>query len=213
MSAGGFGRWRQEMNSALAGQGESNVPCGSCTACCVSSQFIHIEPDEVETLERIPRQLLFSAPGLRKGHRLLGYDTNGHCPMFVEGRCSIYEHRPRTCRTYDCRLFVAAGVESQIDKPLVKEHVARWQFEFEDDRERAEFEALKAAAAFLTKHRAELPRLSMAPSATEVAVLALQLYELFILRDTRRGTCELAQPKLEAVRAELEQLARTKREG
>ena len=35
----------------------------------------------------------------------------GHCPMLVDGRCSIYEHRPRTCRTYDCRVFPAAGLE------------------------------------------------------------------------------------------------------
>ena len=87
----------------------SEVPCDGCTACCTSSQFVHIGPDETDTLARIPRRLLFPAPRLPAGHVLMGYDENGHCPMLVDGACSIYEHRPRTCRTYDCRVFPAAG--------------------------------------------------------------------------------------------------------
>ncbi|HET7720760.1 MAG TPA: YkgJ family cysteine cluster protein, partial [Acidimicrobiales bacterium] len=86
-----------------------DVPCGTCTACCTSSQFVHIGPDERDTLSRIPKALLFPAPGQPKGHVVMGYDERGHCPMFVDGACSIYEHRPRTCRTYDCRVFPAAG--------------------------------------------------------------------------------------------------------
>jgi len=93
----------------------SNVPCGSCTACCTSSQFIHIAPDEVDPLGVIPRDVLFPAPRLPVGHVLMGYDDNGHCPMLVDGACSIYEHRPRTCRTYDCRAFAASGLE--LDDP------------------------------------------------------------------------------------------------
>lgn len=38
----------------------------------------------------IPAELLFPAPGLPKGHVLLGYDANGHCPMLAEGGCSIF---------------------------------------------------------------------------------------------------------------------------
>ena len=34
------------------------------------------------------------------------------------GGCSIYDHRPRTCRTFDCRVFAAAGVAVDADKPL-----------------------------------------------------------------------------------------------
>jgi uncharacterized protein len=72
--------------SAWLGQIGADVPCGTCTACCTSSQFVHIEPDEAETLARIPRALLFPAPGRPKGHVLMGYDERGHCPMFVDGR-------------------------------------------------------------------------------------------------------------------------------
>ena len=94
-----------------AGSGGSDVPCGTCTACCTSSQFVHIEPDERDALAHIPAELLFPAPGRPRGHVLLGYDERGHCPMLVDGACSIYAHRPRTCRTYDCRVFAAAGVD------------------------------------------------------------------------------------------------------
>lgn len=87
------------------------MPCGDCTACCTSSQFIHIAPDETETLGHIPDELLFDAPGFPAGHVVLGYDENGHCPMLVDGACSIYAHRPRTCRTYDCRIFPATGID------------------------------------------------------------------------------------------------------
>src|SRR3954452_13867356 len=79
-------------------------------ACCTSSQFVHIEPDEADALAHIPAALLFPAPRLPKGHVLLGYDERGHCPMLVAGRCSMYEHRPRACRAYDCRGCPAAGV-------------------------------------------------------------------------------------------------------
>ena len=111
LSAGDFSTWVIEMQGALRG-GQSDVPCGGCTACCTSSQFIHIGPDETETLSHIPTELMFPAPRAPAGHVLLGYDENGHCPMLIDDQCSIYEHRPRTCRTYDCRVFPAAGLES-----------------------------------------------------------------------------------------------------
>src|SRR5690349_11565351 len=115
------------MTAALAGTAESDVPCGSCTACCRSSQFVHIAPDERETLAVIPKELLFPAPRLPRGHVLLGYDERGHCPMLVAGGCSIYENRPRACRAYDCRVFAATGV-TPSDQPAVVERVRQWRF-------------------------------------------------------------------------------------
>ena len=52
------------MQAALRGERSADVPCGDCTRCCTSSQFIHIAPDEVETLAHIPVELLFPAPRL-----------------------------------------------------------------------------------------------------------------------------------------------------
>jgi Fe-S-cluster containining protein len=120
---------------------EAQVPCGACTACCTSSQFVHIEPDEHDTLARVPAELRFPAPGLPTGHVVLPYDERGHCPMLVDGACSIYEHRPRTCRTYDCRVFAITGVTPK-DQPAIAARVAEWDVEI-DDRER--WERVRAA--------------------------------------------------------------------
>ena len=120
---------------------EAQVPCGECTACCTSSQFVHIEPDETDALAHVPAALRFPAPGLPKGHLVLPYDERGHCPMLVDGACSIYEHRPRTCRTYDCRVFAITGVMPD-DQPAIAARVAAWDVEI-DDRDR--WERVRAA--------------------------------------------------------------------
>src|SRR5204862_263741 len=89
-------------------------------------------PDSValDTLAHIPPALLFPAPRMPAGHVLLGYDENGCCPMLVDGGCSIYDHRPRTCRTYDCRVFPAAGIDisDDGDKGPIAHQARRWRF-------------------------------------------------------------------------------------
>jgi len=175
LAAGRFSVWLTGMEAALAGDASSDVPCGECTACCTSSQFVHIGPDEADTLAHIPRALLFPAPRMPRGHVLLGYDERGHCPMLVDGRCSIYEHRPRTCRTYDCRIFPAAGVGADPAKPAIVRQAARWRFDVADEADRSASAAVRAAAAFLDGH-AGLPALS----ATQLAVLATEIHHLFL---------------------------------
>ena len=109
LPAGKFSDWLDGMLAALRGESDADVPCNGCTACCTSSQFVHIMSDETDTLAHIPPELVFRAPGLPIGNVVLGHDENGHCPMLIDGACSIYEHRPRACRTYDCRIFAATG--------------------------------------------------------------------------------------------------------
>src|SRR5437763_4457379 len=98
------------MRAVIEGNAGAEVPCAGCTACCTSYQFVHIGPEETETLARIPAALLAPAPGRPSGHMVLGYDDRGQCPMLVDNQCSIYSHRPRTCRAYDCRVFAATGI-------------------------------------------------------------------------------------------------------
>jgi Fe-S-cluster containining protein len=163
LDAGEFTTWLTEMHGALRGETAADVPCNGCTACCTSSQFVHIEPDETDTLAHIPRELLFPAPRRPRGHVLLGYDERGHCPMLVDNQCSIYEHRPRTCRTYDCRVFTATGVElDEADKAQIADRVRRWQFRY------ATADAHEAQARLV-----EHARTIDAPTATERAVRAI----------------------------------------
>jgi hypothetical protein len=80
LPAGRFSSWLHRIRSAHLKETGIDMPCGECNACCRSSYFIHIKPEETKTLARIPKKLLFPAPGLAKGNVLLGYDEHGRCP-------------------------------------------------------------------------------------------------------------------------------------
>jgi len=179
-AAGGFSDWLRHTRSARLNDSGADVPCGDCTACCTSSYFIHIAPEELETLARIPDQLLFPAPGQPKGNVLMGYDKNGHCPMLVDNRCSIYAHRPQTCRTYDCRIFPAAGIAvSEPEKALIAQRAQQWRFDYPTQRDRREHAAVQAAATFLNE-RAECFPNGVPKHSTQLAVLAIEVYEVFL---------------------------------
>ena len=79
----------------------------------------------------------------------MGYDQNGHCPMFVDGGCSIYEDRPRTCRVYDCRLFTALGRVNE-DTPAIAARIRAWEFEYADDDSRRLADEIRAAGRLPT---------------------------------------------------------------
>jgi hypothetical protein len=183
LDAGELRSWVAEIRSAIRGDVDADVPCGTCTACCTASQFVHVGPDEAEALAHIPRELLFPAPGLPRGHVLMGYDEHGRCPMLGDAGCSIYEHRPRTCRTYDCRVFAATGVDVAAGDPTkrgIATRAARWRFDVGDDRAEALDRALRAAASFIETHPEALPGPA---DATRRAVLAVQIADLFLAGD------------------------------
>src|SRR5947208_1273687 len=72
LDAGPFAAWLAEMGRALRTQGATTVPCDGCVACCSSSQFVHIEPDERDALDAIPAHWLFPAPGMPQGFVVMG---------------------------------------------------------------------------------------------------------------------------------------------
>lgn len=181
VSAGDFSVWLRGTEASLrSGKGGAEVPCGTCRGCCRSSMFIHIKPEEMRTLERVPRALLFPAPGLPKGHVLMGYDDAGECPMLIENECSIYEDRPQTCRDYDCRIFAATGIAIDPDAQAeIANRVKAWVFDYESEASREESRALKAAAAFLRKNRDLFPPGSIPSYPVQLAALAVKVYRLF----------------------------------
>ena len=181
-AAGDFSVWLSGMQAAIRGERGSDVPCDGCTACCTSSHFVQIEPDETATLARIPSELLFPAPRLPRGHVVLGYDERGHCPMLVENRCSIYEDRPRACRTYDCRIFAAAGVpvDDADNKAAVAERVAQWRFTYPTSDDATRQRAVRAAAEYLERHGEPGPERAIPESTTRIAVRAIELHEDFL---------------------------------
>ncbi len=178
--AGNFSGWLRGTEESLrSGKGASEVPCGVCRGCCRSSMFIHIKPEETQTIARIPRALLFPAPGLPKGNVLMGYSDQGNCPMLVDGECSIYEFRPQTCRDYDCRVFAATSIEVDERQIEIANRVRAWRFDYENDEDRERHRIVRAAAAFLQENRDLFPPGSLPGYPVQLAALAVRIYRLF----------------------------------
>jgi len=209
-AAGDFSTWTHVALGAVRGERAADVPCDGCTACCRASQFVHIAPDEHDTLAHIPPALLFPAPMMPRGHVVLGYDERGHCPMLVDDRCSIYAHRPRTCRAYDCRVLAAARIDADDDaddapKAELMRRVRSWRFDYADTEARVRHDAVRAAARFLAAHAPELPDGSVPVNATQRAGLALEIHEHFLAAGAGGGR-EVVEPAVAVVRAALESL-------
>lgn len=186
LPAGPLGAWLDQTLEVLAGDGEADVACGPCSACCTAGQFVHIAPDEADTLAHVPAALRFPAPGLPPGHVLMGFDEQGRCPMLVDDACSIYAHRPRTCRTYDCRVLAAAGVDVAVDDPAkaaIGHRVRRWAFDTSAPGDQPRGRAVRAAERFLARHAADLPDGATFDRPTPRAVAAVAVHDLFLAVD------------------------------
>jgi Fe-S-cluster containining protein len=203
LPAGNFSEWLRGAQASLrSGKSEADVPCGACTACCRSSMFIHSGPEETRTIRRIPRALLFPAPGLPRGHVVMGYSDNGCCPMLVDNKCSIYEYRPQTCRSYDCRVFTATGVAvGGQTQPEIAHRVKAWVFNYESEQSRQEHRIVREAASFLQKNWDLFPPGSLPDHPAQLAALAVGIYGLFSDMTTRVGSSESAMPDAVIVRA------------
>jgi hypothetical protein len=110
----------------------------------------------------------------------MGFDAQGHCFMFANGGCSIYSHRPETCRTYDCRVFTAAGMKAGPDKSVINERIASWRFEYSSPRDHEEHGAVTAAANFIRQHPVRFPGGHVPSRPSEIAVLAVKSYQVFL---------------------------------
>ena len=168
------------MRAALAGNSGMDVACGDCRGCCTSSYFIKVRAHETAALERIGADNLRPVPGATNGAMHMGFDEQGHCFMFANGGCSIYQHRPETCRTYDCRVFTAAGLSAGPDKSVINDRIASWRFDYPTDLDRDEHRAVTAAANFLRQHPVRFPGGRVPSRPSEIAVLAVKSYEVFM---------------------------------
>jgi hypothetical protein len=183
LPAGAFSAWLGETQAALAEKRDADVPCGPCNACCRTSHYIHVRPEDRRALKRLPRASLSPAPDLPPGNLVLGFDEAGRCPMLVDERCTIYADRPRACRTYDCRIYAAAGIAA--DRPDIDAQARRWRFAFPGERDREERQAVRAAVAFVRAHPEAFPSAAAHRQPLRVAVVAIAVYERFLERPRR----------------------------
>ncbi|MDO9473335.1 MAG: YkgJ family cysteine cluster protein [Caulobacter sp.] len=170
--AGSFRVWLGDIALALSEGADSDVPCGSCSACCRSSQFILVTDTDRDARSVIPAELLFAAPGLPVGNHVMGYDANGHCPMFGESGCSIYEQRPQACRAYDCRIFTATKIDVGADgHHEIALRAQQWHFDMD-----AQSDIAQAAVLAAAEHvSANASALGLEYSATARALAAIEL--------------------------------------
>lgn len=188
LDAGEFSAWLRDMRAALASRGGMDVACGDCRGCCSSSYHVKIRAHETDAAQAIERRLiqrggnrtLEQGPPGDPGSKLLGFQPDGHCLMLVNRECTVYAHRPETCRSYDCRVFAAAGMDAGPGKDEINQRVSRWQFTYGDDSAHAEHRAVSAAASYLRQHPVRFPGGHVPSRASEIAVLAVKAYEVFL---------------------------------
>lgn len=109
-----------------AEKGNVSVPCGSCNACCRSSKvLVNLYPDELKKFpDAVLDKEMSTDPGSTQWR--LPKREDGTCVYLIEGKCSIYAGRPRSCRTYDCRFQLFTGVR-RGDDPIMDEAISQWQ--------------------------------------------------------------------------------------
>ena len=112
-------------------------------------------------------------------------------------RCSIYEHRPLTCRAYDCRIFAAAGIlAGGEDKAAINQRIQRWEFRYPSISDRVEHLAVQAAASFVQKHASAFPGGRVPTEPGQLAILAIKTYRIFLESE---GNLTVQQTKPSAV--------------
>jgi hypothetical protein len=84
-----------------AGGASAVVDCGTCTMCCRELQ--HIELTSVE----------LASPVLRHDGKYLLRQSDRSCTHLIDGHCEVYDQRPRSCRTFDCRALAVAMCKAQ----------------------------------------------------------------------------------------------------
>jgi len=72
------------------------VDCGTCTMCCREPQRVELTSAEL------------ASPVLRHDGKHLLRQPDGSCTHLVDGACEVYDRRPRSCRTFDCRALAVA---------------------------------------------------------------------------------------------------------
>jgi len=85
----------------------ARVPCDGCRECCWHHRVV-VSPlhDQVDQLDTVC---------LDDGTTVLRQMPDGRCVHLGEGGCTVYEHRPKVCRKYDCRMLLMLGEREMFE--------------------------------------------------------------------------------------------------
>jgi hypothetical protein len=118
----------------------ANVPCGACNACCwygrTDVDLRKEKPEDIVHLELFEDE---------HGGYYLAHREDGACfHLDADGRCTVWEHRPEVCRSYDCRAFGLAGLAPSSGQG---QRMPAWRFPLRTPLDRAILLAAQVAAA------------------------------------------------------------------
>jgi hypothetical protein len=124
-------------NAAAILERPGEVPCRGCTACCYHP-FVDVypekeRPEDLAHLDLVRRE--DGAVALRKR-------ADGACVHLGAAGCTVYRHRPRACRRYDCRSYAMVGVLDRYDGDRTS---PGWRFDNRTRRQRVLLVALEMA--------------------------------------------------------------------
>jgi Fe-S-cluster containining protein len=80
---------------------QTEVPCNGCTECCRSGQGLFLHPELGDDVESYQTNALLDAAGNKIF--VLSTTPDGACVYLGATGCTIYDHRPVLCRSFDCR--------------------------------------------------------------------------------------------------------------
>ncbi|HKM61362.1 MAG TPA: YkgJ family cysteine cluster protein [Acidisphaera sp.] len=86
------------------------TPCAGCSACCYS-KVVAVRPDEERPEDLAHLDMQPAADGTLR----LRKRDDGACVHLGETGCTVYDHRPRGCRAYDCRGMALVGLIDSFD--------------------------------------------------------------------------------------------------
>ncbi len=127
VTAGAY-EWLMQFGKNLETNAGVSVPCGDCNACCRAGYAVRTNDGNLY----LPK-------------------PDGSCSELHCGRCSVYDHRPRTCQYYDCRTHFFSGIDPE--KPSISATLKDWRPRTSSDQDRAVIAIIEAVANALTDQK------------------------------------------------------------
>jgi Putative zinc- or iron-chelating domain len=158
-------KWRDRQLADMRGEHPAaDVACDGCTACCYH-KFVDIQP-ELEREEDLAHLDIITRDD---GKLQLRKREDGACVHLGPNGCQVYEHRPRSCRLYDCRIGSLAITLDTFDGDR---HPPVWMFPPRTDKGRAVIEAFRVVAlSYAAQMQKEEGRNPTADEAFNYAVI------------------------------------------
>jgi hypothetical protein len=98
-------------------------------------------------------------------------------------------------------VFAAAGIAAGgSEKEVINQRVKSWKFSYPTAQDRADHLAVQAAASFIQKNAASFPGGRVPDNPSQLAILALKVYSIFLDKDKTATNPQIANAIIKASR-------------